>query len=882
MSGYSCKSCGFSTPSLKAFTTHVKVHRNVANYSFACGVAECPCTFKRFSAFKSHVYRHHTKLKPTPTEPENVTLSCQVERCTFQTTVFSCLCAHLRWHIRDGKKVSCPYTGCTKYFRVKSTFTSHLSRNHKHSVANSEATNRHSLADNQKNTQSTMSDETVSEVDLGLDCTLEGTVLDQSQFLSNLALFYLKMQAKMLLPASTIQTIIEEFQEVHSSGMKCVLSKLHEKLSTLKLQDSEISEIIDEVSQEDLFKACNEGALRSDKTRKSYFKKTFSYVEPTQIYLGSDATGKERFCQYVPIKETLKSLFSQSAVRDQYRQAKMPKPNSDADVLEDVTDGKNIKENPLLQESPSSLSIVLYQDSFEVANPLGSGKKKHKILAVYLTLGEILPHHRSCIDPMQLVLLCREEDFKFFGQEKLFSSLVSDLKDIEEIGFETVDGNTLKGSLIAISGDNLGSHCIGGFTENFSRSNYFCRYCLIDRRTFEREPENMGPKRTVNNYKDSVEQLGDQDMVNGIKFDSVFNDLKHFHVCKPGLPPCLGHDLFEGIVSYDLAMYIKHLVTVEKHFTYVQLNRCISQFRYSGSDSNNRPCDIKADGEKLGGHAVQNWCFLRLLPLYIGDRIKDPVDNEVWQLCLKLRAMVELICAPKINHGQIAYLKILIEEYVHLRHTMFPDRRLKPKHHFLLHYPDLILHFGPLIRLWTLRFESKHSYFKQCARKLHNFKNLCSTLAERHQLLQAFLSTGQLFSPNIQVVGLANNFDGRLFNDGVQQALRTMGNRGNTTEVSAILYKNTKYCKGLVVVVDENDHGLIFGKIVLILICQSRVHLIVEKHQSVPLVDLGVHCLTAEAHYVCVDIDNLADYYPLPQYDFCGVSVVALHHSICL
>lgn len=33
---------------------------------------------------------------------------------------------------------------------------------------------------------------------------------DRDLFLPNLALFYLRMQAKMLLPASTISTLIEE------------------------------------------------------------------------------------------------------------------------------------------------------------------------------------------------------------------------------------------------------------------------------------------------------------------------------------------------------------------------------------------------------------------------------------------------------------------------------------------------------------------------------------------------------------------------------------------------------------------------------------------------------------------------------------------------
>lgn len=179
--------------------------------------------------------------------------------------------------------------------------------------------------------------------------------------------------------------------------------------------------------------------------------------------------------------------------------------DSKNEILKDLMDGKSMKKNALLKESPSSLSIVLYQDSVEVANPLGSGKKKHKILAVYITLGEILPHNRSCVDPMQLALLCREEDFRYFGQEKIFTPLVSDLKDIEEVGIETEMSGNLKGTLIAISGDNLGSHCVGGFTENFSRSKHFCRYCLIGREEFERQPEKVGPKRTVENYTESVQ-----------------------------------------------------------------------------------------------------------------------------------------------------------------------------------------------------------------------------------------------------------------------------------------------------------------------------------------------------------------------------------------
>jgi len=47
----------------------------------------------------------------------------------------------------------------------------------------------------------------------------------------------------------------------------------------------------------------------------------------------------------------------------------------------------------------------LYQGAFKVVNPLGSAKKKHKIVAVYYTLAHFDVEKRSNIDHMQLVLL---------------------------------------------------------------------------------------------------------------------------------------------------------------------------------------------------------------------------------------------------------------------------------------------------------------------------------------------------------------------------------------------------------------------------------------------------------------------------------------------
>ncbi|KAL0148647.1 hypothetical protein M9458_055974, partial [Cirrhinus mrigala] len=456
---------------------------------------------------------------------------------------------------------------------------------------------------------------------------------------------------------------------------------------------------------DDLFRMCNTHALHTDKRRKSFYKANFKYVEPVPICLGKNESGKESFAQYIPIKQSLEALFCCKSVIEQHKNSRSTIKTND--VLSDVWDGSNVDDNVLLKDDTDSLALILYEDAFEVANPLGSGKKKHKILAVYMTLGNLLPYCRSGIDHMQLVLLCKEQDFKFFGQDLVFATLVQDLKDLEENGVLLADGKVHKGTLCAIAGDNLGSHYIGGFVENFSRSNHFCRFCEIDRQTFLSAPLTNALTRTVMSYEQNLRDLdsGAADIAVGVKCNSPFNDLKYFHVCQPGLPPCLGHDLFEGVVSFDLALYVDHLVNQEMQFTYTELNRRISQFKYLGNDARDKPANVTYGTGKLSGHAVQNWCLLRLLPLLVGEKIANPTENEVWQLILQLRQIAELICAPVITVGQIAYLAVLIEEYIETRKMSFPSHPLKPKHHYMSHYPELIERFGPLIRLWTLRFE---------------------------------------------------------------------------------------------------------------------------------------------------------------------------------
>jgi len=102
--------------------------------------------------------------------------------------------------------------------------------------------------------------------------------------------------------------------------------------------------------------------------------------------------------------------------------------------------------------------------------------------------------------------------------------------------------------------------------------------------------------------------------------------------------------------------------------------------------------------------------------------------------------------ATAIAHGQVAYMKVVTGDYIGRRRGLFPDVPLRPKHHFLSHYALLTLQLGPLVHLWTMRFESKHQYVKRCLRRSHNFINVAKMFACHHQMQQAYLSAGIRFT----------------------------------------------------------------------------------------------------------------------------------------
>lgn len=90
-------------------------------------------------------------------------------------------------------------------------------------------------------------------------------------------------------------------------------------------------------------------------------------------------------------------------------------------------------------------------------------------------------------------------------------------------------------------------------------------------------------------------------------------------------------------------------------------------------------------------------------------------DNEpALQVILDLKDIVELIVAP-INRP----LHILRARFLNTDTVIVNSFLMSSSYQIIIiyleHYPQMICCFRPLIGLWAMRFEDKHSFFKKVA-----------------------------------------------------------------------------------------------------------------------------------------------------------------------
>ena len=800
-------------------------------------------------------------------------------------------------HIKDkhssepGFSVSCHIGGCQKIYTNLSSYESHLVRKHGGRDGNIVPSNKIVEADNSLNNND---GEDVSEIDrLGNleqeHCENEMEIEDdplltEEEFAQCLGVRLLKLRETQKQSMKSLRLFLSEMEDIvgldheqHSMEIRQLLLKAGFDISCVP----GLEEKLNEASK---FKTAF-GLFKEEWFQSKFFDEHFTFIRPIEYLIGNTGSKKESF-QYVPIADTLRALLKQEDVL-----MHVLNPHSSQDeTLQDFCDGTSWKSHPLFSSDSKTLQIQLYCDDFQASNPLGNRIRKYKITAFYFTLGNLPPKYRSKLHVIQLLILCKSHLLKSVeNRRQLLAPFITDMNSLSREGIKIVHNDqsiTFRAAVSFVSCDNLGAHWIGGFQESFSAFR-FCRICMLtsEKRgsTFN---ENQVTLRSVRGYNHHVEMVAEDpslSTVYGVKCESPLNQLEHFHVVE-GLPFDVAHDLFEGVIHYVLDDIISALVS-NGYITFSELNTMVENFNYEGTDKVNKPQPMNETQSTFSVKqtAAQTWCLLRLLPLMVGSKI--PKESEIWLVLLSMIDVVDLACSPVQTENSASYLGVLVETFLRMYKTVFSEGSIKPKFHFLIHYPTIIRKFGPIIHLWTLRFEAKHSYFKELIHQSKNIKNICFTLAKRHQLFQCYHYTS-LF--NFLQSDEVRESKGTLVKfSTLEEELKCkirclVHNEDSVYLVGSVRVNGVQYQTGLFVVLSVREHDLFFARISQIYIingvawfwCDQFDTCIYYRHTN----SYQLGNITSS---ILVGTEDLWDYYPLPGYEISDDSVhIVLKHRL--
>jgi hypothetical protein len=571
------------------------------------------------------------------------------------------------------------------------------------------------------------------------------TVSAQLDLIMIASKFVSKIKAKANVPISSLQTIMECTSEMFAEIVEELRDRTKNVIKDLasnRCNDEDIQDLMDSFDE-----CCTPfSGLETGYMQNKYFLNLGTYIPPVSIPLGvafdpqpDTLSGVVRHRQkhdtfeYVPIKELLKEILN-SNLQDRIEDYRTQ--HRDPGILEDFIDGEFCKLHQCLSPSDPQLNILLYFDELETTNPLRTNGV-HKLGMFYFTLKDIHPVLQSCLKNIFLLAVALSKDIKHYGFDAILNPILVDLKALESEGLllDKEDGTTtrIRVVLCQTTGDNLGLHGLLGFAEGFT-ANFPCRRCSITREDAQQSTkEDQALIRTKTTYERDL--AVDNVSETGVKRNCALNELQYFHVIENYVFDIM-HDMLEGVCMIEVKLVLKAIIG-QGLLSLDLVNERLTSFDYGFPEAKNRPnvitqASLDRTTSATGQKAIQAYFLVRHFPLLVGDKV--PSENEYIQLIHLLLSCMDIIFSPRITVEETFLLSHLIQDHHEHFLTVFPENHLLPKHHHMLHYPASIRAIGPLMRFSCIRFEGKHNFFKQIAHITANYRNICKTMAQRHQM----------------------------------------------------------------------------------------------------------------------------------------------------
>lgn len=574
--------------------------------------------------------------------------------------------------------------------------------------------------------------------------------------------------------------------------------------------------------------------------RFNMYEEKSSYIRPQLFKIGKEPTYitkddksvivemKSIFAAYVPLKDSLQTVLSKPGILDSIIQY-MDDLGADKKYLRNVIQGDLWLKK---YHDPGKIIIPLhfYFDEFETRNPLGSHTGEEKLDGAYVSIACLPPHLSAKLKNIFISTIFHSKHLKTFGNKRVFIKSIKDLHLLSTQGI-TLNLNGLNRTiffqLIQVLGDNLGQNMICGFTDSFKYIR-FCRICTATNiQCFEMIEEDESLLRDVKSYEKNIVEKNFSD--SGLKEKCVFTEINKFDIGENKSLDFM-HDVPKGVGVYTMSKIIEGLIST-KEISLEVINNRIESFPLNEVEKCYRPRPIFYSVGKKGGQKIkirqsasEMMCLIRYFGLMVGDLVF--AKNTYWKLYLVLRKMVGIMTSPKLDRGQIQNLTELIKQ--HNKQYLRLFGKLKPKMHFLLHYPGIMLLLGPDVHFSAMKFERKNKELKEFATATTSNINLPLSIAIRHQLNLCYKTE---LCPHIEkdiILGTIHNTNAHT---DLKNLISTLPDGVPTYTLKEIEILGKKISKGTVIVSRISEDGPTFGKVKNIFHCKN-VYIEIEEFET--------------------------------------------------
>jgi hypothetical protein len=570
--------------------------------------------------------------------------------------------------------------------------------------------------------------------------TQRNMVEDRNLHIRRVAQFLLGLQTQFRISQAAVQSVWE--------GLGSLLSEEKNELKEsmrMALVGADADVISRAMSVFDNADCQLSPHLSTDYRRHKYYSDHFHFVEPQVLKIAGTPQSEAFFIPFVKQLQVILSLPEMQSPA-----AMNPLRQRTTEFMHDFSDGGYCRNHDLANKD-YFVQIIISYDELELMNPLRSNKC-HKMAMFYFTLGNIPPCFRSKLSSIFLLAVAKSVDMKKGVLPLLLEDFMESVKALRSTGglkMQLPCGSVkVTGDLIAVLCDTPAAALMGGFKESVAAYK-LCRMCHANKDSYKESfRERDFQLRTMQSYLqecaviDTVESPVHRNFFSkayGINKLSVLSQIPGFPVTSNILQDPM-HCLLEGAYAQTLALLLQELCLEMKLFTLDELNAFLQTFPYSYVDRRSKPYKIERVHITQGvikQKAATMLMLTNVLPFFLGQYATTL--NGHYQHYLLLTHIIHLSFSPKSDETTAVILSNMIEDYCSQLEQLYPHDSVKPKSHFLVHFPSAIREFGPLKNHSTMRFEGKHGFFK--TQKCTNFRNVPKTLAYRHQLHSAYLMT---------------------------------------------------------------------------------------------------------------------------------------------